>query len=244
LFLGFFTTAAATGQTGDFDEVMKAGDHHFIKRGHVPDAEKAVEYYLQATRIEPRNVDALCRLSMALNWLGRLKPDEEKEAVYKEAMEVAAKAVEISPESPASHYWLGVNCGEYAQARGVLESIFLLDTIKGSMEKVIAMDPKHDSGGAYIVLGRVYHKLPGIMGGSNRQAKEYLKKAIEYGPQRYIAHGFLAEIYMEEGNDEAAEKLLTQAIDGPCKEIETPNCLAWKADALKLMNDLDKKKKQ
>ncbi|HMS40050.1 MAG TPA: hypothetical protein PKE69_07495, partial [Pyrinomonadaceae bacterium] len=65
-------------------------------------------------------------------------------------------------------------------------------------------------GGAWRVLGRVYHKAPGFPFsiGSTKKAIECLEKAVNLGPKFYLNHLFLAEAYISNRDkDKAREQL-------------------------------------
>ena len=108
------------------------------------------------------------------------------------------------------------------------------------MEKVIALKPGFEGGGAYMILGRMNFKVPKLLGGDNAKAVEQLKKAIEYGPQRWINHITLAEVYINQNKQILAQGLLNQVLEGPCEKFTEPECKQWKAKAKALMAKVEK----
>lgn len=245
----------ASSDKPSYEQLLEAGDQAFLKRDDPEQAERAVRKYKKATQLRPHQLEAYLRLAMAYNWLGRVYENDRDKQVeaYQKGVDTAKKALEVAPDKPGPHYWLGVNLGELGQAEGVFDisglkilthaskGLDMAKTIQDQMETVIQMDTDYDSGGAHLVLGRVYQKLPGIAGGSTDKAEKHLKKAIEFGPKRYKAYTFLAELYMKQGQYDKAEKLLNQAIEGPCAEYEGPNCQVWKREARKVMAQLREK---
>jgi len=45
-------------------------------------------------------------------------------------------------------------------------------------------------------LGRVYHEVPGIFGGSEQKSLDHLLKAVEYGPRVGLNLLYLADTYI------------------------------------------------
>ena len=64
------------------------------------------------------------------------------------------------------------------------------------MRRVLEIEPAYDKGGADRVLGRVYHEVPGIFGGSEQKSLEHLRKAVEYGPRVGLNLLYLADTYI------------------------------------------------
>ena len=219
----------------DYQTLIEEGNAAFLNRGDPGQAQTAVDRYRQAAKIAPDQAEAYWKLAMACNWLGRISPQDQKAKIYQEGVDAGQKAVALAPDSPDAHYWLGLDYGELGQAAGILKSLNLAGPIKKEMNTVLALDPNFDSGGPHILLGRLYFKLPGIMGGDNQKAEEHLKTAIKLGPQRYIAYNFLAELYLNQGRRDDALALLNQALNGPCHPLEVPNCQIWKGETRALL---------
>jgi len=114
----------------------------------------------------------------------------------------------LAGDRPEGHYWLGINYGVYGEAKGILKSLSLVKPIKEEMNKVLALDPSFDDGGADRVLGRVYHELPGFAGGSKKKALEHLLKSREMGPQVGLTRIYLADTYLSLDEIEKARQEL------------------------------------
>lgn len=224
---------------GEYQKLVSEGDSWYMGRSDLAKAKMAVEIYRKAIALDPDREDALWRLARALYWIGQHLPEKHQVYIYEEAVQVAEKAVKLSPDSVAAHYWLGVNYGFYGQAKGVLKSLSLIKPIKNEAAKVIELDPAYASGGAYLLLGRMYFVVPGLFGGDDEKAEQNLKIALKYGPHHYLTHVYLAELYMDQKKYDEAEALLTQALEGPCAEKNRePECRKWKNDAKALMKKL------
>jgi tetratricopeptide (TPR) repeat protein len=142
-------------------------------------------------------------------WIGDHTADKTvKKQIFQQGIEHAKKAIELGPSKVEGHFWLGVCYGVYGEAKGVLKSLFLVKPIKEEMRRVLEIDPAYDKGGADRVLGRVYHEVPGIAGGSEKKSLEHLHKAVEYGPRVGLNLLYLADTYISLDQIEKARQTL------------------------------------
>ncbi len=221
-------------------DYLARADELFAQRADLAKARQAAALYEKALQADPKSQAAAYKLARTYYWIGKhQETDEQKVAVFAQGIAAAKKALAIDPQSIGGHYWLGVCYGVYGSAKGVMKSLSLVDPIKQEMAAVIARDPSYDSGGAYRVLGRLYFKLPGLFGGSNRKAVENLKTAIKYGPRRWLNHIYLAEVYIDEGEKEKARDLLQKVLAGPAEPGMEPEWAEEKVTARKLLQGLE-----
>lgn len=232
-------TLAASALAADAADLVKEADLLFAQRGDLAKANQAADLYEKALAADPKNEEAAWKAARVIYWIGRnTEGNEAKVLVFERGIADAKKAIAINPDSLGGHYWLGVSYGLYGSAKGVTKSLSLINPIKEEMAKVIEIDPKYDEGGPYRVLGRLYFKVPGIFGGSNSEAIKNLKQAIAYGPSRWLNHLYLAEVYMDEGENDKAKELLQRIIQGPAPQGLEPDYVLWKAEAQELMKKL------
>lgn len=240
LALALCLTPAGVVMAADAAALVKEGDALFVQRADLAKARQAAEAYQAAMSADPANPEPAWKLARVQYWLGKhARGDDAKIAEFEKGIKAAKKALALDPNSIGGHYWLGVSYGLYGSAKGVTKSLSLIDPIKDEMAKVIALNPAYDSGGAYRVLGRLYYKVPGIFGGSNSKAIENLKKAISYGPRRWLNHLYLAEVYIDDGYNDKAKKELKAVIAGPPEPGMQPEWNEEKVQAKKLLDKLD-----
>ncbi len=216
-------------------ETLQQADAAYAQRAQAAQAQRAVELYGQALAADPKCLEAAWKLSRAWYWVGSHTPEDKALEPFEKAVEAGKKAVAIDPESIQAHFWLGVAYGSYGKAKGIMKSLSLVDPIKEEMALVIKKDPKFEAGGAYRVLGRLYFKLPGLFGGDNDKAIENLKTAVQHGPQRWLNHIYLAEVYIKEDLKPEARKLLQEVVAGPAEAGLEAEYADWKAEAQKLL---------
>ena len=127
-------------------------------------------------------------------------PDTRFE-LYGRGLEAARWALSKFGEDASLYYWQAVLVGERANLRFSIESLKASETIIDLCNKALAIDPSFGDGATYLVLGRLYYKLPGLFGGSANESVRYLleaKRFVEMKPSAQRAHTvyyFLAESY-------------------------------------------------
>lgn len=240
LALALCLTPAMVAQATDAAALQKKGDELFAQRADLAKARQAAEAFAAAMKADPKDPTPAWKLARVQYWLGKhAVGDDAKVAEFEKGIAAAKKAIALDPNSVGGHYWLGVSYGLYGSAKGITKSLSLIDPIKDEMAKVIALNPKYDSGGAYRVLGRLYFKVPGIFGGSNSKAIDNLKKAISIGPHRWLNQLYLAEVYIDEGEDAKAKELLKAVIAGPPEPGMEPEWNEEKVKAAKMLKKIE-----
>jgi hypothetical protein len=103
---------------------------------------------------------------------------------------------------------MAASMGALAESYGMRQGIKYRGAIKDALERVLQLDPAFQQGSAYSALGRWYHMVPGLFGGSETKSEEYLRKALTYGPDSILTHFYLAETLFERSKDaDAIEEL-------------------------------------
>src|SRR6185436_11258629 len=92
------------------------------------------------------------------------------------------RASAIDANRPEGHFWTAANMGALAESFGLRQGLKYRKPIKTELETVLRLDPAFQQGSADRALGRWYHKVPGLFGGSHRKAEEHLKTALTYNP--------------------------------------------------------------
>jgi tetratricopeptide (TPR) repeat protein len=191
------------------EQLIAQGDALYAQRQDLAQARQALDRYQEALKLAPDSFDALIKNIQAMYYLGdSSSSNDEKLKIFKQAMEMCKKAVAMRPDRVEGHYWLGVHTGSYGETRGVLKSLFLKGDIIDAMNRAIQIDGTYESGGAYCVLGRLYYKVPGLFGGSNKKSRLNLEKCRQIAPKNAANLRFLAETYWDMGEKELAVKTL------------------------------------
>jgi tetratricopeptide (TPR) repeat protein len=243
IFFSFFlillwqgSTLAETPPGFDVISLIAEGDRMYETRDEPGHSDRAIDFYKKALAIDPKNEEALWKLSRSFRWQGDIaSSSDEKLAHYKEGETWAKRAIEVNPQSIEGHLMLGIAYGRIGETQGVMKSLSLISPIKNEMNAVLQKDPSNDA--AHHVLGVLYRKVPGLMGGSIKKSIQALEEAVRLNPASTLSHLDLAKSYLEKGKKEEAkvalEKLL--AIDPPSDRVQSKRD---RAEAKALLADL------
>ncbi len=151
-------------------------------------------------------------------WFGEYATEaDDKLAFFEEGVECGKTGIEIDEDSLEANFWLAVNYGSFGQEKGIMQSLAMVQPIKSQAEKVIKLDESYFYGGAWRVLGRLYHKAPGFPFsiGSTKKAIECLEKAVNLGPKFFLNRLFLAESYISNRDKSKAREQLEFILNTP-----------------------------
>ncbi len=209
LFMAALAALAASAQTPTTSSLNQQGDDLYTQRADLAKAREAQAKYEAALAANEDAYGSRWRLARVLYWIGdHTKDNDAKKQLFQQGIEHAKKAIELGPDKADGHFWLGVCYGVYGEAKGVLKSLSLVKPIKEEMRRVLEIDPAYDRGGADRVLGRVFHEVPGIAGGSEKKSLAHLLKAVEYGPRVGLNLLYLSDTYVSLGRVDEARKTL------------------------------------
>ncbi len=207
--LAFILVLAVAVRAQETKTLVQQGDDLYVERGDLAKAKEALAKYQEALSAGEDAYGVNWRLARVEYWIGDHTADKNaKKQIFQQGIDYAKKAVELGPDKVEGHFWLGVNYGVYGEAKGVLKSLFLVKPIKEEMRRVLEIDPAYDKGGADRILGRVFHEVPGIAGGSEKKSLGHLLKAVEYGPRVGLNLLYLADTYISLGQIDKARQTL------------------------------------
>jgi TolB-like protein/Flp pilus assembly protein TadD len=210
----------------------------YENRGTQADMRKAIDFFIQATQLDPRYALAWSNLAVAWAQLGDtyLEGAPAQEA-YAKAREAVDRALTISPDLAQAHVargyllenadfdWHGAET-EYRRAQALapnnssamftlanLAAIFgELDRAIELMRDALGIEPLRDTG---------YDRLANILLGLNRldEAEPATRRAIELQPGADTYHKTLAVIEVLRGNAQAALTAAQQEPDGSWQDF-------------------------
>jgi hypothetical protein len=146
-------------------------------------------------------------------------------------------------------YFRGTNLGQWGNANGVMESLGRWPELRSTMEVIVNLGVfgAHEYG-AYRVLGRGYFKVPGLFGGSNKQAEKYLSAAVKFtlAPgQVFSMNGYnnlyIAELYKDIGKEKEAKEILEAFVAADAKALNPPSYVEFleaQKEAQVMLNDM------
>lgn len=198
-------------------------DSNFRRRVDESFARAAQRNYLAIYRQHPTNEDAAWRLAMANQFVGMRfeRNSEEKKQFFAQGRDVARECVNNNPSSVPCHFWFAINSALYGETVGAIQMLSSLSTILSHLRTVTELDASYAFGGSDRVMGLIFQKLPGILGGSNSRAKEHLERAIEASPNEPMNYLFLARLLAGEFNEkEQALKMAQRGLLTPAPPVE------------------------
>ena len=158
-----------------------------------------------------------------------MAPDSEKAGLFKQAAELARKAIRLDTANPEAHLQLAHAMGRRAQAIGILKALTdgYASQIRDAIQEALRLDP--DRAAAHLSFA-AWHAgavsnggfFAGLLYGANEEdALAHFERALELAPQEKIvlleyALGLLSLDAI--GNHAMARDLLERAIKLPSKD--------------------------
>jgi len=199
------TSMAGADAKGAADKLAEA-EPLYEGRDDMTKARQAVAALRQAQAADYGNYEAAWKLARATFYVGdRTDNETERDNMFREGIEAGKAAVQLQPNKPDGHFWLGANYGGRA-AHSTLSNLSSFQDIKGEMETVLKLDEGYQGYSAYLGLGRLYLQAPKMMGGDPAKAVEYLEKGVKLNPNNTVMRYHLAEAYEEIDRPAEAKK--------------------------------------
>ncbi|MFO7675248.1 MAG: tetratricopeptide repeat protein [bacterium] len=148
-------------------------------------------------RLEPAHERCLYLWSRIHIQLGDdAKGKNRKLALYARAQAIADTLRVRNDQNPLGHMWWGVAQGRIGQTRGVLNSLFMVPSLKAAFSRVLELDPGHST--AYDALGVLYYELPGFVGGDLGRSEQYLRRGLDLDPDYTVIRLDLAHVLVKQ----------------------------------------------
>jgi tetratricopeptide (TPR) repeat protein len=119
------------------------------------------------------------------------------------------KIKQLQPNNAEYYYKYGGALGMKAKTVNKFKALGMIDEIKSSFEKAVALDPKHKESRWALVM--LYLELPGIIGGSEIKAAAYSNELMRLSPfEGYLSKGYIEEYF---GRNKKAEINYLKALE-------------------------------
>jgi len=213
----------------------QSADALYADRANLASARRAAEIWAAALAADPRDFDAAWKLARADYWLGGHGPERERRTFLEQGIEAGRKAVAAQSNRPEGHFWIAANMGTLAESFGLRQGLKYRKPVKEELETVLRLDAAFMQGSADRALGRWYFKVPGLFGGSDKQAEAHLRASLKYNPNSTSSHFFLAEVLIDAGRKNDARAELQKVLDAPLDPNWTPEDREFKQKAERLL---------
>jgi tetratricopeptide (TPR) repeat protein len=221
--LGADARAAAQGPA--------SADALYARRDDPVAARQAADQYLAHHRAAPQDFVGCWKLARASYFLGTQGPPAERRMWLETGLAAATDAVALHGGRPEGHFWLAATMGALAESAGLRQGLKYRTRIRQALERVLAIDAAFMEGSADRALGRWYHKVPGLFGGSAAKAEQHLRKSLAISPQSTVSLFFLGELYLDQGRPAEARRLFQQVLEAPVHRDFAPEDRFYKAQA-------------
>ncbi len=212
-----------------------AADALYADRANLASARQAADIWAKELAANPNAFEPAWKLARADYWLGGHAPQDEQRRFYEQGIEAARKAAAVEPNRPEGHFWIAANMGALAESFGLRQGIKYRKPIREELETVLRLDPTFQQGSADRALGRWYAKVPGMFGGSDKEAERHLRASLTYNPNSTASHFFLAELMLDNGRKAEARAELQKVVDAPIDPDWAPEDREFKAKAAALL---------
>ena len=103
---------------------------------------------------------------------------------------------------------------------------------------MVRIDVAYMDGSADRALGRYYHKVPSLFGGSMSRAEQHLRASLVYDESSTVSRYFLAELLVDAKRVAEARTELQRVLDAPLNPDWTPEGKEFKQRAAALLANL------
>lgn len=172
------------------------------------------------THAQEDTLVALARVSFIWGDV-RAMTQEQKLETYDRGRQAAQRAVGLNPKNVAAHFWYATNAGRWAQARGVLQSLFLLSTLREEIQTVLDLAPTFTA--VYSLAGYVALETPRFFGGDPDNAEAMFRKGLEQDPKFTGMRIGLAKTLIRKGQIPEA----TRELEAVLAERQPSNLADW-----------------
>ena len=179
-------------------------DALYRDRVNLASARQAVEIWEGRLKATPGDFESAWKISRATYWIGKHESREAGRRTLERGTEAGRLAATLQPGRPEGHFWMAANMGALAESYGLRQGLRYRGAIKDALERVLTIDPGFLDGSADRALGRWYHQVPGLFGGSESRSEEHLRKSLTYNPDSILSRYFLAETLFERNKDAEA----------------------------------------
>jgi len=212
-------------------------DKLYANRTDLASARQAVDLWKAALTRNPKDFESAWKLSRADYWLGGHGTEAERRMYLEAGVEAGHAAAMLESNRPEGHFWAAANMGTLAESYGMRAGLKYRKPIKEGLETVLRLDPAFQQGSADRALGRWYAKVPGLFGGSDKEAEQHLKKSLTYNANSTATHFFLAELYLDNGRKAEGTAELQRVLDAPLDPDWTPEDQEFKQKARALLQN-------
>lgn len=185
----------------------------FTRRSGLEDLRNGVRALGRVRDPDNRSYEVEWKFAKYSYFLGKAETDETKAIkAFESGRDAARIATRLEQEKPDGHFWYAANLGELARISPLTVGLKSVDDIRGSMEKVIAIEPGYQGASAFDALGQLEMATRNFKGGKADRAVDHYLKGLSLAPDNANLHLHLAEAYLALKRGADARKQLDELI--------------------------------
>jgi tetratricopeptide (TPR) repeat protein len=191
--------------------------------------DEALQKYREIVRIDPDNIDALCRTSELYSIVGKRQSSRDKQKeYYKAGKEYALRALKVNPNYSEANFAMAISMGRIALISSGDEKIKAVKEIKNYADRCIKSNPSNFKG--YHVLGKWHYEVSdlnalerwlvkvtygGLPKSTLDDAIKNYEKSRQLNPAFLLNYLELATAYNKKGDKKKARALLEHMLKLP-----------------------------
>ncbi len=196
------------------EEAIAAVAPLYLERDQPGVGEKAIAILDQALAEHPDHPELHWRVARFHFWLAdTASSDSVRISHAKTCWDHAEKVKQLAPQQVHGHYWAMACIGAYSEGVGIVNAV--RQGLAGKFEdnglKAVSIDASIDQGGPLRGMGRYYDQLPWPLRDADK-SRDYLGRALSAGPSHARNLYFMADLELEEGDEDAARELLNKVL--------------------------------
>jgi tetratricopeptide (TPR) repeat protein len=250
LLSGSGLTQSATEIKPPTEPPAKSAAESLMEKGDIFDekfqANRALNYYLQAVEMEPKNVPLLLRIARQYRYLmAEARSNEDKLKFGNTALGYGQRAAALAPHNSEAQLSPAITYGKMLPFQGTKAQVEATPLIKEAADKAIKLDARNDN--AWHVLGRWHQVLAGIgtfkrtLGGliygklpvtTNEASVACFERAIAINPHRLRHYIELGRTYAQMGRTKEARRHLQTGLSMADREYDDPELKVKGKEAL------------
>ncbi|MDD5271522.1 MAG: TRAP transporter TatT component family protein [Methylovulum sp.] len=146
-------------------------------------------------------------------------PESQQGPAYAQLLARAVKVCQQYPKAAGALFWQAVIKASYADHQDPISALSAVNEVRDLLNKVLAMDPNTMGGSAYVVLGTLYHLVPGwpIAFGDDDKAEQMFQTALKISPNGIDSNFYYAQFLLDKGDKAQALKYFARASAAPVR---------------------------
>ncbi len=193
----------------------QSADALYADRESLPSAIRAAAIWTEEAQRDPASFEPAWKLARVSYWLGTHAPERERRGYLERGVASAQRAARLAPARPEGHFWAAATMGALAEGYGLRAGLKYRKPIREALETALRIDPSFMAGSPDRALGRYYHQVPALFGGSLTRAEQHLRASLRYDAESPLTHYFLAELLIDLKRPADARAELQRVLDAP-----------------------------